>query len=185
MGTLNPRYITSNSLMDLLVDKDSGAPLADGYIEFYRAADQITLKSVYEIVSTSTPPPDYSYSPLPNPLVLNGVGTPINSSGEEINIYYLPYLNSESSEPDLYYIKVYNSSAVLQFERFGFPNLDAGSDGGQSGRVNYIPNGQFLGNIDVGNDNQLTSNEAFVAYGPWFFKQMIAQPLMFLYHLDD
>src|SRR5690606_14898640 len=58
--------------------------------------------------------------PLPNPLGLSAVGTPINDSGNPVNVYAFPY--DEDDNVENYYVKVYNSEDQLQFTWTAWPN---------------------------------------------------------------
>ena len=68
MAGLDPRYITSIELESFFIDKDSGEPLANGMVYFWEDSDRIVPKLVYEL---SGSPPNYTYTPLPNPIILS------------------------------------------------------------------------------------------------------------------
>lgn len=146
---LDPRFIVTSDLESYFVDKDSGAPLAAGIVTFYSDIDRTIKKPVYQITGS---PPNYSYSALPNPCILSGVGTFQDASGNNIVPYYFPYEGTPSNSNgtvELYYITVENSGMVPQFTREGWPNftsMDVPSS--NEGFRNFIPNGQFLSHTD-------------------------------------
>ena len=126
---LNPRLITNTSLEQILVDKDTGLPLSGGYIYFYADDNRTQPKLVYQL---SGSPPNYTYTPLPNPVPISSVGTPMDAAGNNISIYYFPYNNPDPNgtqnptDPvQLYYVVVQNSLGVAQFTRQGWPNYTA------------------------------------------------------------
>jgi hypothetical protein len=118
---LDPRYITAIDLSPYLVDKDSGAPLANGVVSFWQDAARTVPKLVYEL---SGAPPNYTYTALPNPIILSNTGTFQDAAGNNIAVYYFPY---DSQLPDanvqLYYITVTNSMGTEQFTREAWPNI--------------------------------------------------------------
>lgn len=143
---LDPQYITGFSLEEYFVSKSDGTPLSGGYVEFYRDDSRATAKAVYQLVQGSGTPPNYTYSALPNPLYLSGVGTIQNSGGDNVALYYFPY--DENGALQLYYVKVYDQYGNLQFTREGWPNVSGTAvppgnvNSGTTG--NEISNGQFV-----------------------------------------
>lgn len=137
---LDNRYVTTVSLDEYFVDKDTGLPLAGGQIFFYKDSDRLIPKNVYEL---SGAPPNYTYEALPNPLILSAVGTPMDNNGNDISIYYYPYDDNDNIE--LYYVVVKNSNGVEQFTREGWPNTTAANNtgGSSSSIVNALSNPQF------------------------------------------
>jgi len=141
-------YITSVSLNPYLVDKDTGAPLSGGYIQFWKDSDRTVPKLVYQKVTTGTDPvsgdPVYEYVALPNPIQLSAVGTIQNAIGDNVALYYYPF--DDQGNVELYYVAVFNSLGVQQFVREGWPGSGvsgAGSDGG-AGADNMLSNSQFV-----------------------------------------
>lgn len=118
---LDPRYITAIDLSPYLVDKDSGAPLSNGVVSFWQDDARTVPKLVYEL---SGAPPNYTYTALPNPIILSNAGTFQDAAGNNIAVYYFPY---DSQLPDanvqLYYITVTNSMGTEQFTREAWPNI--------------------------------------------------------------
>lgn len=116
---LDPHYITDGPLEEAFLDKSTGLPLAGGTLTFYRDSSRITAKPVYELTGA---PPNYSYVPLDNPLTLSSIGTVQNAGGDNVVIYYYPWL-ADGSTLDLYYVVVQDSNGVEQFTREAWPNL--------------------------------------------------------------
>lgn len=143
MAGLDPRYITSIELESFFIDKDSGEPLANGMVYFWEDSDRIVPKLVYEL---SGSPPNYTYTPLPNPIILSNTGNFQDSAGNNIAVYYFPY---DSTSPDaniqLYYISVFNADGVEQFTREAWPNttIDTSAVLTNSAFNNQISNPQF------------------------------------------
>ena len=141
-------HITTVDLEPLLVDKDTGALLSGGYINFWRDADRSVPKLVFQKVETGTDPvtglPVYGFVDLPNPVQLSSIGTIQNAAGDNVALYYKPF--DADGEVDLYYIEVFNSLSVSQFTREGWPNTFATDNpgvNGAGGSDNQISNPQF------------------------------------------
>jgi len=172
---LDPRYVVAPSLEQYYVDKDTGLPLANGEVTFYKDQARTELKPIYTI---SGSPPNYTYVQLPNPVTLSAVGTFQDGGGNNVLPYYFPF--DDAGNVELYYITVYSEGDVLQFTREGWPNFSAGGSGESNDSVvNYVPNGQFLlhNNIPAtattlaGQVNQPTT---FIAQGGWSFDRPMA-----------
>ena len=116
---LDPHYITDGPLEEAFLSKDTGLPLAGGTITFYRDESRNTAKPVYQLTGA---PPSYVYVPLDNPLTLDSKGVVQNAGGDNVVIYYYPYL-SDGLTVDLYYVVVKDSNGVEQFTREAWPNL--------------------------------------------------------------
>lgn len=139
---LDPHYVTDGPLEEAFLDKDTGLPLAGGFITFYRDSSRITPKTVYQLTGA---PPAYQYVPLPNPLELSSIGVVQNVGGDNVVIYYYPWLDDGTTE-DLYYIEVTDSDGVVQFTREAWPNSAASGGGSGSDSLpvqNQISNPQF------------------------------------------
>lgn len=157
---LNPKYVTAPSIQSYLVDKDSGLPLSGGKIFYYRDTNRTELKSVYELQGNQA---NYTYAPLPNPVILSAVGTIQDNNGNDVIPYYYPF--DEFGDVDLYYIVVQNSLGVPQFTRQAWPNPDFDNEPASSDdRFNYIPNGQLLAHTDLP-DNELVAGSNVIAQG--------------------
>lgn len=141
-------YITGVELEEYFVDKDTGAPLSGGYVQFWKDSDRIVPKLVFQKVTTGTDPvtgdPVYEFIPLPDPVQLSAVGTPQNAIGDNIAIYYYPF--DAEGNVELYYVAVFNSLGVQQFVREGWPGsgvTGTASEGGV-GADNMLSNTQFV-----------------------------------------
>jgi hypothetical protein len=168
---LDAQYFVTSDLDTYFVDKDSGLPLAGGFLTFYRDVARNTPKTVYQLTGA---PPNYSYVALPNPVQLSSVGTVQDSGGDNVVIYYFPY--DDEGNLDLYYVTCTDSMGVPQFTREAWPNVGGGSTPiGASGIVqNQIANPQFS-QVFI-NDNQSTvytvsgaSNQVFAFAPDWDF----------------
>ena len=119
--SLNPLYIPLYQLQQYFVDKDTGAPLAGGKVYFYSDVNRTVAKNVYELQGNSA---NYTFSPLPNPVILSAVGTPVDVNGNDIVIYAYPFDANGNSE--LYYVVVQNYLGVPQFTRQAVPGVSGG-----------------------------------------------------------
>jgi hypothetical protein len=135
---LDSRYVISRDLEPLLVDKDSGAPLAGGSVYFYQDLARTTLMPIFQLTGA---PPNYTYTQLPNPIILSSIGTIQDNNGNNVALYYFPWSSTASNAVlQLYYVVVQNSLGVEQFTRQAWPNYfgEQGGGGGASGV--YLPN---------------------------------------------
>jgi hypothetical protein len=174
---IDPRYIASLSLQEFFVNKDvdspvdSGLPLSAGIVTFFRDASREDMKPVYTI---SGDYPNYTFTALPNPLTLSPVGTPQDNDGNDIVIYYFPFISESDNTPDLYYVTVESAGRVPQFTRESWPpNAGGGGSGGGSDITwsdNFIPNPQFLDHNDLPDDGLLVGGKNPVARGGWYYE---------------
>lgn len=171
---LNSNYVIAPSLEMYFVNKDTGLPLTNGYVIFYKDNARSIPKPVYQLSGT---PPNYSYTVLPNPSYLSAVGTFQDASGNDIIPYYLPY-DSTLKNIELYYIEVYDSNGVLQFTREGWPNTVSDNITSDQDVTNFVPNGQFLAHLDIPaialNNNiagQVYQTVTTIAQGGWSFER--------------
>lgn len=172
---LDSRFILASDLQEYFVDKDTGTPLANGSITFYSDVNRTTLKPVYQL---SGSPPNYSYTQLPNPLPLTGVGTISDGAGNDIVPYYFPYQGTPTTSDgtvELYYIVVESQGMALQFTREAWPNVVAASSTSQN-LTNYVPDGQFRIHTDVPKTDttvagQITQAITYLAQGGWTFER--------------
>lgn len=144
---LDPRYVLSKDLEPLLVDKDTGAPLSGGLVYFYKDLARNTLKPIFELTGA---PPNYTYTQLPNPIVLSALGTLQNNNGDNVALYYYPWSSTAvDAVLEQYFVDVFNSNGVPQFSREAWPNYfgEQGGGGGAGSNVylpNLIANPQFI-----------------------------------------
>lgn len=138
---IDSRYIPAFSIEDVLLDKDTGAPLSGGKVYFWRDAQRTDPKDVWQITGTS---PNYSYIRLPNPMILSSIGTFVDSLGNPVIPYFLPYANETSTDKDYYYVQVLSSGDVPQFTREAVPYIpDSGDSVLSSAFENELSNPQF------------------------------------------
>lgn len=161
-------YVATLDLQEYLVDKTSGLPLAGGLVYFYRDAARTELKPVYELTGN---PPDYTFSPLPNPVILSAVGTFQDNAGNDIIPYYYPYILNEDGAtiPDLYFVAVFDQYGNPQFTRQAWPpNVDESPSTEEIGNIpNFIPNGQFLVHNTIEPNGLLGGGSTPIAQGGW------------------
>jgi hypothetical protein len=163
---LNTNYVVAPDMQEYFVDKDTGLPLSGGKVFFFSDVNRTTPKTVYSIAGNQA---NYTFAPLPNPMILSGVGTAQDNNGNDIPVYYYPF--DADGNQELYYIVVQNSLGVPQFVRQAWPPASmAGGGGGGGGdigtdeSINYIPNGQLLAHNDFYSDG-LPSGTSDIAYG--------------------
>ncbi len=136
---LDPRFIPAFSIEDVLLDKDTGAPLTGGLVYFEQDNQRGTLKPVYQITGTS---PNYSFTQLPNPVVLSAIGTFEDSLDNPTIPYFYPY--DANGNVELYYVRVTSSADVPQFTRQAQPYIQStGSTSVTSAFENELSNPQF------------------------------------------
>ncbi len=163
--------VTSTSLLEYFVDKDTGAPLAGGTISFWKDADRLVAKNVYEKVDTGAVDaagnPIYEYVDLPNPMTLSGVGTPQDNNGNNVAIYYFPFEGTPTNSNgvvELYYVTVASYLGVPEFVREGWPGsgvTGGGTGGDGSEATNMLSNSQFVDvNFDTAAGLSYTSTGA-------------------------
>ncbi len=136
---IDSHYIPAFSIEDVLLDKDTGAPLTGGLVYFEIDDQRGVLKPVYQITGAS---PDYTYTQLPNPLTLSAIGTFEDSLGNPVIPYFYPY--DASGNVELYYLRVTSAEGVEQFTREAVPYVvSAGNNIVTSVLENELTNPQF------------------------------------------
>lgn len=143
---IDSHYIPAFSIEDVLLDRDTGAPLSGGKVYFEQDNQRGILKTVYQITGTS---PNYTFVPLPNPVILSSIGTFEDALGNPVIPYFYPY--DAELNPEYYYIRVLSSGDVPQFTREAQPYIAEESDDVVlSAITNEISNPQFaLVNFDT------------------------------------
>lgn len=125
---IDNRLIALTSLNQFFVDKDTGAPLSGGTLEFYKDANHNASKNVYKLDGTQ---PDYSYTNIGAVVTLGADGTAQDSSGNNIIIYGFPYEEtpSQTDTPlELYHIKCKDSGGAVQWTRDAIPTITSEGD---------------------------------------------------------
>lgn len=120
-------YYACFPLQEYFVDKDTGFPLAAGYVEFYSDPNFTVPKNVFQ--QNQAPGPTYTYVSLGHVLTLSSVGTFQDNSGIDIIPYLYPFTGTPPANPNTaptgtiepYFIRVYSSGGILQFTREGWP----------------------------------------------------------------
>ncbi len=173
---LDIRYMQVVDYQGLLRDKDTGLPLRNGVVYFWKDQARNEAKPVFKISGT---PPNYIYTELPNPLELSSYGTFQDpNSNEDIIPYYFPY--DDEGNVELYFSEVYSeggkTSGVLQFTREGLPNIAEVTGPTAESFENFIPNGQFLAHYDLpATDTQqageVRENITVIGPGGWTFER--------------
>lgn len=143
---LSEKFYVGLSLDQIFFDKDTGMPLANGTITFYRNNSRNELKDVYQL--SGTPPDNYTYVSMGSTLTLSSIGTVVNSGNDPELIYYYPFEGTpdqDSDELDLYYIVCRNEDSVEQWTREALPNLtqDSNPTNDDSNVSNQLSNPQF------------------------------------------
>ena len=117
MAIINSLLVGQDIFQNIIMSK-LGIPLANGVITFYES-DMITLKPVY--YQTGNGP--YTYLTAPNPMVLSAAGTTVDVNGNDILLYFYPWISDSDGNnvPDPYFITVYDSLGTFQFSRSNFP----------------------------------------------------------------
>lgn len=140
-------YIPAFTLETVFLDKDTGEPLSGGKVEFFRDSQRATQKPVYQITGVE---PNYTFTQLPNPMILSSIGTFEDTLGNPVVPYFLPY---DGTSIDLYYVTVKSAGDVAQFTREAVPyvNASGSSTSSSSDSGNQIANPQFVEVLFSGN----------------------------------
>lgn len=162
---IDPHYIPAFSIEDVILDKDTGAPLSGGLVYFEQDNQRGTLKPVYQITGTS---PNYSYIQLPNPMTLSSIGTFEDSLGNPVIPYFFPY--DANFDPEYYFVRVTSSTDIPQFTREAVPYIPISGDNAVSSAfTNELSNPQFaevfFDSPHTYNFNAVTDNVVAIAPG--------------------
>lgn len=165
----NNKYSLMPPIQQLFRDKDTAFPLAAGEVYFFKDAARTVPKTVYQRTGS---PPDYTYTPLPQPITLTNHGTYSDNTGNDILIYAYPY--DASGNTELYYVVVKNSGGVEQFTRPGIPDVPA-KQVAVTELVNFASNGQFVAHNDLPNEGLIPAQQfTAIAQGGWYFVRDIS-----------
>lgn len=115
---IDPHYIPAFSIEDVILDKDTGAPLSGGQVYFEQDNQRGVFKPIYQITGTS---PNYQYIQLPNPMTLSSIGTFEDSLANPTVPYFYPF--DARGNPEYYFVRVESSGAVPQFTREAVPYI--------------------------------------------------------------
>jgi len=128
MALPNPLYIACFPLQEYFVNKDTGFPLANGYVEFFSDPAFTVPKNVYQQSYIAAPTETYTYTSLGSVLQLSGVGTFQDNNSNDIIPFLFPYTGTPESPGavQLYWIRVWSGvpntqGSVLQFTRAAWP----------------------------------------------------------------
>jgi hypothetical protein len=125
---LDERFVVTSDVDTFFVNKDTGEPLANGTLYFYRDIARNEPKPVYQLTGS---PPNYTYTPMGSQITLSAVGTVQNAGGDNEVIYYFPYdgiPEASTGTIDLYYIVCEDAGGTVQFTREAWPNLTAANN---------------------------------------------------------
>lgn len=166
MAGLDIRYMRSNVLKELFRDKETGLPLRNGWVYFWKDTSRTVAKPAYKITGS---PPNYTYVPAD----VNGDGAVVLNiyGGFDYPIYYFPF--TDDNEVELYYVEVYSEggipTGVFQFDVEAEPNYNRTSIEDVI-ETNFISNGQFLLHTDfltINEDGEVDGTDIDLAYGGW------------------
>ncbi len=138
--SIDPRYIPAFSIEEVMLDKDTGAPLSGGIVTFEQADQPGVKKNVWQITNTSG---NYTYTQLPNPMILSAIGTFQDSLDNPVVPYFFPF--DASGNAEYYRVIVESSEEVSQFVRDPVPYIpEEFNPGDESVNVsNELSNPQF------------------------------------------
>lgn len=177
-AALDPRFVVAPSLEMLFNDKSTALPMAAGIVTFFSDVNRDVKKAIYKLDEIT--PGTFTYTQLPNPIILNADGSFSDNEGNNILPYYYPFEGEpadNSTIQELYHITVVNSELEEQFTRNAWPNIaDTGGNGSSITLTNYIPNGQLLIHNDVpfvpnNQVGQVVGTEFEFAPGGFFFER--------------
>lgn len=146
-------YMLGPNLQDFVIDAQTGLPLTDGIAYFFSDINRNVPKAVYTIAGTSA---NYTFTDIGATVQFSSVGTTTDNNGNDIKIYYYPYITIDGElVVENYFVQVYDMAGNLQFTRENWPGISAESAPTSAVDItNFIPNGQFLFHND--NPNPLT-----------------------------
>jgi len=110
--------IAAPILQDYFSDNATDAAMSNGVITCYQDNSRTTLKNWYYQTGTAG---NYTYTQLPNPLVLSAAGTITDANGNDTIPFWYPYSELDNSTFQPYYVTVDNSNGQRQFTRQNFP----------------------------------------------------------------
>lgn len=137
----NPLYIPLFNIEEVILDKDTGLPLANGVVNFYRDSQRLTPKNVYKISGSS---PNYTFVNMGSTFTLGIDGSFVDENGDSFVPYAYPYTSTGSV--DLYYVTVESEGGVSQFTREAVPYIgeDVIPPEDRVSTANELLNSQFV-----------------------------------------
>lgn len=152
MPNLDPNYQLLFPLQEVIFNKTTGLPLANGIVTFYSDSNRSVLKDVYQL--SGSPSAGYVYTSLGSQLTLSSIGSFVDNTGGNL----IPYLwlfdgtpTATTNTTDLYYITVYAANppigdGSLQFTQGAWPgpNNNAAASTTSLGELNQAMNPQFV-----------------------------------------
>ena len=123
--TPNPLYFACFPLQEYFVNKDTGFPLAGGYVQFFSDPAFTVPKDVFQqsLINNT-----YQYTNLGSVLRLTIAGTFQDNNGDDIIPFLFPYVGTPEAPGniELYFIRVWSGDpsvqgSVLQFTRQAWP----------------------------------------------------------------
>lgn len=178
--SLNSNYVLLPPLQNIFRDKDTGLPLRNGYLLFFKDNQRTVGKEVFQLTGS---PPNYTYTTLGHlntdgswQVDLDSIGS-ISNGVNTCNLYWYPF--DDSGNVELYFVQVYDSSGVLQYSLEAEPNTTSGGGGndGNEVAVNFVPNGQFLWHTNIQGippnipNGRVQKPITDIAYGGWTFER--------------
>lgn len=157
--------ITDNSLQEYLADKNTGLPLSNGVVTFYRDNSRSVFKNVYYQTGTFGA---YTYTALPNPLTLNAAGQVVDDDGNITKIFYYPYDNNSIPNSQPYYITIDDEDAARQYTLENFPFVAPTSGTNNPTFRNLLTNSTFwrnVGSLSSATINATSSPNIIIAPG--------------------
>lgn len=138
---INPLYIPLFNIEEVILDKDTGLPLAAGVVSFYRDSQRLTPKPVFQIAGVS---PNYTFVSVGSVLTLGLSGTFVDENGDPFVPYAYPY--DAEGNLDLYYVTVVSEGGVDQFTREAVPYVDTSGvpPSERTSTENEVANPQFV-----------------------------------------
>jgi hypothetical protein len=108
-------------IQEIILDPLTGSPAANGTVGFYSDPAFTQLKTIYQ-QSQSSPG---TFTPLQNPLILDGIGSYQDETGNEIIPFLYPYVGTPDDpipgDVQLYYIQALNSNGDTILTRMDWP----------------------------------------------------------------
>jgi len=173
MTTIDTRYILSPALQQIFRDRESGLPLRNGYVEFYRDVSRIDPKDVF---IQSGAPGAYEAVSIGNVVTLSQAGA-FSYDNNDVAILYFPFFQTAEGEiVDKYFIRVFNENGVEQFTREGWPQGLSDTDEEDNTFVNYIADGQFWNHRNLPNNGKVLPGPNFITYSSGMTTSPQGQP---------